>query len=234
MSTYLFYSAMDYMGDEVGDVFALLETDSETRQTFDTASKVLGEIDVFLWDEGKREWDYQGGIYESGPIALNHQILPLANDDKTRNLRLKLVMNKGLWRIDHVALTNISRKVEPVLLDPQGITNKGEVDPSALARICARDEYLVSMPGSAYTFEFRLPDDAMDYELFLYSEGYYLEWMRAEWLQAKDMLKLKQMVEHPHSYLRSETAAYKEYETTMERLFWNSRIDTKAYSYYEN
>jgi hypothetical protein len=89
------------------------------------------------------------------------------------------------------------------------------------------------MPGCEYRFSFTLPDENADYELFLYSKGYYLEWMRAHWIGDKDLMKLRQMVYKPHKYLLEEAKNYKRYETTMEQEFWNSRIDTKTFSYYE-
>ncbi len=233
MTTYLFYSAMGYMGDEVGDMFALLETSSETRKTFDTAAKLLGEIEVFMWDESREIWRRQGAIYESGPIASNLQILPLSTMPSNSRVRLKLTMNKGLWRIDHVALTNIRAKVKPIQIKPMMVANKGVEDDAALAQLLTADRHLISMPGSEYRITFRLPADAGDYELFLYSKGYYLEWMREKWIQEKNLRKLAQMVGSPRSYLRDEAAAYKVYEETMEQLFWNSRIDTKAFSYHE-
>ncbi|MBE0645880.1 MAG: hypothetical protein IH600_17500 [Bacteroidetes bacterium] len=233
MTTYLFYSAMGYMGDEVGDMFALLETRSETRKTFDTAARLLGEIEVFVWDENRDSWQRQGAIYESGPIASNLQILPLVTAPSNSRVRLKLVMNKGLWRIDHVALASIKAKVNPVRIQPTMVTSRGVVDDAALAALLAPDRHLISMPGSAYRITFPLPVGGRDYELFLYSKGYYLEWMREKWLQEKDLRKLAQMVASPRNYLREEAAAYKVYEETMEQLFWDSRIDTKALSYHE-
>ena len=35
-------------------------------------------------------------------------------------------------------------------------------------------------------------------------------------------------------YLKMEAANYKQYETGMEADFWNSKIDTENFSYYEN
>ena len=90
------------------------------------------------------------------------------------------------------------------------------------------------MPGSEYEFNFILPEQNEDYELFLYSEGYYLEWMRRNWIKDKNLLKLRQMVENPKKYLRSEAKKYKRYETTLEREFWNSKINTETFSYYED
>ncbi|MEI6750579.1 MAG: hypothetical protein WCM93_15590, partial [Bacteroidota bacterium] len=139
-----------------------------------------------------------------------------------------------LWRIDYLALTNIKEKIEPFEISPCSILNKGKVDNTALTAINNPDKYLISMPGSEYKFNFVLPDKNCDYELFLYSKGYYLEWMRKHWIKDQDLMKLKQMVYNPRGYLKEEAKDYKRYESTMEQDFWNSKIDTKTFSYYEN
>ncbi len=235
MTTYFTYSAMGYMGDEVGDIFASVERNSQMEEKLKNGiKKELGGIDVYVWNEQKRLWESQGGFFEIGPIAFNHQILPLTQKALGSDLKMKIVLNKGLWRIDYLALTNINKKVTPVKITPESVFNKGEKDDLALAQINTSGKYLISMPGSAYKFNFTLPAGNQDYELFLYAKGYYLEWMRAHWFKEKNLLKLRQMVENPKTYLRTEAEAYKQYETTMERDFWNSKIDTKTFSYYEN
>ena len=70
------------------------------------------------------------------------------------------------------------------------------------------------MPGDIYQFNFTLPDNSPDYELFLYSKGYYLEWMRENWIQDKDLFKLWQMFKRPEAYLKAQASDYKEYEKT--------------------
>ncbi|MFZ4704808.1 MAG: hypothetical protein ACOYMF_02250 [Bacteroidales bacterium] len=234
MTTYLFYSSMGYMGNNVGDVFSILETDKKMRNKFDATTKELGNIIVFLWNEQKNIWELQNELFETGPIAINRQILPLKSTSAISKIRLKLVMNKGLWRIDYLALTNIKEKIEPFEISPCSILNKGKVDNTALTAINNPDKYLISMPGSEYKFNFVLPDKNCDYELFLYSKGYYLEWMRKHWIKDQDLMKLKQMVYNPRGYLKEEAKDYKRYESTMEQDFWNSKIDTKTFSYYEN
>ncbi len=233
MPTYLFYSAMGYMGDEVSDMFAKLESDSSIRNKFDATSKELGEIEIYFLNEKNGKWEFQNGFYESGPIAINRQFIPLQNLSSNSKVKLKIVLNKGLWRIDYVALTNIKEKVKPIEISPNSIFNKGKLDTSALSAINNPDKYLISMPGSEYKFNFTLPNQNADYELFLYSKGYYLEWMREHWIKDKDLLKLKQMVDNPKKYLKVEAKNYKRYEATMEQEFWNSKIDTKTFSYYE-
>jgi len=232
MNTYLFYNAMGYMGDEVGDIFALMETNKKIRNSFDTTNKILGNIDVYSWNEINKKWVFENSVDESGPIAINKQIIPLKKAKNGSTIKLKLVMNKGLWRIDYLALTNIIEKVTPIEISPVSIFNKGKPDKSALKAIIDTGNYLISMPGSSYKFNFILPGQNDDYELFLYSKGYYMEWMRSNWFKDKNLIKLKLMVDKPEIYLKGEAKNYKQYETIMEQQFWNSKIDTKTFSYY--
>lgn len=233
MTTYLFYSAMGYMGDEVSDVFVMLETDEDMRDKFDATTKLLGGIDVYTWNEHNSSWEYQDSFYETGPIAINKQFIPLQNLQTDSEVKIKLVLNRGLWRIDYVALTNMESKVDPIELSPSSVLNNGKPDSRALNEITSPDKYLISMPGSAYKFNFIMPEANREYELFLYSKGYYLEWMRDNWLKEKDLLKLKQMVFNPERYLRGEAKEFKLYESTMEQQFWNSKIDAEILSNYE-
>lgn len=234
LTTYLFYSTMGYMGDQVGDIFADIERKKYKEETIWSVNRELGDIDVYVWDDKKSNWDFNGSWCETGPIAFNHQMLPLKNISSPKTVKVKLVMNKGLWRLDYLALTNIRKKVTPVELSPDQILNKGKIDPAALSSINDPGKYLISMPGSVYNFKFTLPEKNQDYELFLYSKGYYLEWMREHWIKDKDLLTLKQMINNPKKYLENEAKSYKRYETQMEQEFWNSKIDPQIFSYYEN
>lgn len=235
MTTYLIYSSLGYMGDQVADVYAMLETDEKTRgRSVASVLKELGDIDVYLWNSNLETWEFQGGFYETGPIAINRQILPLKTAAIGSEMKLKIILNKGYWRIDYLGLTDIEEKVLPLEITPYEILYRGVPDPDALAQIRSGDRHLISMPGDVYQFRFALPDGHDDYELFLRSKGYYLEWMRESWLRDKDLLKLRQMIRNPGKYLREEARSYKEYEKTMEEAFWNSRIDTEIFSYHEN
>lgn len=241
LSTYLFYSSIGFMGDQVGDIYTMMETKKQLRDKFDGTIKLLGGIEVFAWNERMTNWEFQGSFNETGPIAINRQMIPLKSmvSNGIENLsaipvKLKLILNKGLWRIDYVALTNIINTIIPQRLSPIRIMNKGIKDDAALASILDSSRYLISMPGSAYRFDFIMPQKNQDYALFLYSKGYYLEWMRTHWIKDKNLDKLKQMVLKPATFLKEETKTYKKYETMMEQEFWNSKIDTKIVSYYEH
>jgi hypothetical protein len=229
MTTYLFYSTMGYMGDRVGDSFAKLELDSNLRVKFDKAVKLLGGIDVYVWDNRQNKWVFQGEFWEAGPIAVNKQILPIKGiDTEQKDIKIKLELNKGLWRIDYVALTNIVKKVEPLVFNPVRIETNGSTDNKSLNNILDENKYLFSMPGDAYRFTFDL-EKSGDYELFLHSKGYYLEWMRTQWLTDKNFYKLRQTVDNPQRYYKTEAKRFKVYEKHMEHEFWNSKVNHKIF-----
>lgn len=233
MTTYLIYSAFGYMGDEMGGILARLEQDGPRKADLGGIRRELGDIEIYRWDHDGGRWQKQGGFYETGPIAVNHQFLPLDGPNDGREVRIKLVLNRGLWRIDYLALAEIVEQVQPIVLATETIEYIKTGDEPALSSAASPDRPVISMPGDVRNFRFRLPNPAEDYELFLYSRGYYLEWMRSSWVKEKDLGRLARMLMVPRLYLKEEAADYKRYETVMEREFWETRIDNRMFSYYE-
>ena len=78
------------------------------------------------------------------------------------------------------------------------------------------------MPGDVYEFDYTLPRGD-DYELFLDSRGFYLEWMREEWLREERPLSALRMFTEPAEMLKELAPAYKKLEPTAEAVFWRSR-----------
>lgn len=233
MTTYLIYRALQYMGDEISDVFAKIEGQPELRKQLNSGIHgELGEIEVWLWNSIKQQWELQGSVYETGPIAINKQLVPLGTTSNGKT-RIKLRLNKGLWRIDHLSLATGLQEVAPIEIQPSKVLYKGHEDAKAWQLLTSPDQQLLSMPGDEFRLIYDMPGP-YDYALFLKSKGYYIQWMRDNWLGMKDMRKLKTMITQPAKYLRNEASSYKAYESAMEDAFWSSRIDTKTTHYYEN
>jgi hypothetical protein len=226
LSTYLFYSTMGYMGNEVGTYFAKIETDKKTRDFVNGMYEKCGGIDIFVWNEKTDAWDYQDTFNEKGPIAFNDLIMPLKTEERTGSLKIKLHIGKGSWKLDYAAVVNMKEELKPIAISAERIMKKGKED--TVAKACLNDskEHLISMPGDVYKFSFALPSETTDYQLFLYTKGYYLEWMRDHWLKDKNLLSLKQMRDNPARFLKREAPHYKRYEREMNDLFWGSRINT--------
>ena len=82
---------------------------------------------------------------------------------------------------------------------------------------------LATLPGDAYTLLYRLPENFDRWELFLESRGYYLEWMRSQWLDEEDHGRAAEMLLDPRAALRRLAPAYKRQEAGMDSVFWRSR-----------
>ena len=100
-------------------------------------------------------------------------------------------------------------------------------DADALARLSGQGTRLVSLPGDAWTVTFPLPPGHGEAELFLESRGYYLEWMRAQWLPEEDPAAAVALLAHPREALRRLAPAYKKLEPEAERIFWSSRMGAR-------
>jgi hypothetical protein len=136
---------------------------------------------------------------------------------------IELSMARGAWRLDYAALAGMEAEVEPLRLEPARVLHEGREDAAALAFLLDPARALVTTRGEAYTLVYTLPADFERRELFLESRGYYLEWMREEWLAEEDPARAMRAFLDPARTLREVAPDFKRYEAKMEALFWSSR-----------
>ena len=134
-------------------------------------------------------------------------------------------MNKGLWRIDYLALATLSGEVHPVIIEPVQVETIIGSEPEPLDKLKNEDAYLVTYPGDVYLIRYDLP--FTNAELFLDSKGYYLEWIRDEWVREQSFRKLALMINRPSLFLKRVAGDFKKIEPVMEKTFWNSRYVRK-------
>ena len=164
-------------------------------------------------------------LYETGPIARNLQFVPLPGTHRSGPLRVRLRLAKGLWRLDYAALAAVRGRVQPLVLAPGLVTRDGRSDEESRRQLATDDRsYLTALPGEACRLHFRLPDPARDYELFVRSKGYYLEWIRQDWLREKNLPKLRGMLTNNPATWAELAREFKTAEPRMEAIFWNSKI----------
>jgi hypothetical protein len=219
LSTYLFYQALAWMGRGAGEWFADLERgDATTRRRAMSAHRLVDSIEVEVRADGG--WRACGAYGELGPIATDEQVvrLPRLGDGP---VEVRLTCVQGAWRLDQVGLVRLGAAVEPVRLAPVRAL-RGEVDDAeALSALRGGAVPLVTRPGDALTLVYRLPPG--EHELFLESRGYYLEWMRDEWLAEQDPGRLVELFLDPRGAMRRLAPEYKRQEGAMEASFWGSR-----------
>ncbi len=221
LTTYLFYQGLAYTGDHTGYFISCIENGN--RQMKNRVNKLwdkLGGIEVWMKTETGK-WEPVEVLDEMGPIAADVHLVKLPGH-LPANATFKLKMTRGLWRIDYLALGQLCGEASPVVLYPEAVWKENAPDPEALQLLNDTAGYLVTFPGDELLIDYSLPDDR-DYELFLHSKGYYLEWMRDEWLPEQHLGKARLMYAFPGMFLRKATKGFKKSEAEMENVFWGSR-----------
>lgn len=222
MTTYLIYQGLAYLGHEAGRWLAALRTgDSTADFAAGGVGRALGRIDVLVPD-GRDGWAQVGSVGETGPLAADTKVLPLPPGAAAAG-RVRLRLARGLWRIDYVALAALGDTIQPQRIHPHRVRREGRDDRAALDALRDGTTGLTTLPGDSYELIYRLPADFDRYELFLESRGYYLEWMRREWMAEENLGQALRMLVDPGGTLRALAPAFKRVEPDLERLFWSSR-----------
>jgi hypothetical protein len=230
LTTFLFYQTLSYMGTKAGDWLAELERNSSRYKTLlENPRTTLGTIDVLIKNKNG-EWEKVSEVGETGPIATDIKIVPLKNlntnnnfdfDNSQVNIRLK--MSKGLWRIDYVALAELGKRVDPIIIKPSSSFPEKVNSCSVVGLLNNPDSLLITYPGDEYFLNYKLPSNFTEYELFMESQGYYLEWMRNEWLGEENSAKVYQMLFDPKQFYKDLAPQFKKVEAEMEETFWSSK-----------
>jgi hypothetical protein len=220
LTTYLFYQGLAWMGDRAGEWLAALDRTPALRGTASSLAGVLGKVEVQVpRDDG---WTAVGAVGETGPLATDVKVVPLPPQAVAGPVRVRLRLTRGLWRLDHVALARLGARVTPTRLRPARATATRHEPEELSAWIADSTRALVTLPGDDVTLEFAVPD-APRTELFLEARGYYLEWMRQEWLAEAAPLKAARLYLDPQGALRELAPTFSRLEPGLERTFWSSR-----------
>jgi len=224
MSTFLFYQGLAYMGRSAGEWIAALERrDTAIEEASTGIGRTLGGIEVLLQDHTGR-WVSVGKVNETGPLATDVHLVKLSPIKRERvNIRLRLT--KGHWRLDAVKLVKLGKQLNPIRLSPVAVNQNGVRVDQAQQLLTDPNTVLTTLPGDIYTLVYQLPQDFDSYELFLESRGYYLEWIREEWLTDENPALAAMMLFNPERALRVLAPEFKKIEADMEEIFWNSRYE---------
>jgi hypothetical protein len=219
LSTYLLYQTLAYMGRDAG--YWLSRIGRSSHRGGQTGMRaIMGGIEVLVQDS-RGNWTVVDQITEHGPLATDFHVVPLGRVGEPLHVRLR--MTKGNWRIDYVALAALSGPVQAVRLQPAEVLRDGVADDQARALLCDASEAITTLPGDTYTLRYRMPAGSADHELFLESRGYYLEWIREEWIKEENPFLLAEVLADPKAALMRLTSPFKTVEAGMEECFWRSR-----------
>ena len=215
MSTFLFYGTLEMMGGDYGRRMAIMNhSDAQKHWLLEGGiMQHLGPIEI-----KNARGATLGAFEETGPIAMNTQLLPLDAVDGA----LTLELTQGLWRIDALEIVEITEEVQPTQHRVTRVVRDQIDRPEEVSQLRDTEEHLVSMPGDSRALHFE-PISAPSH-VFLASKGFYLEWTRTEWNDPGRPKELRSMLLRPRQYLRDQAPIYKAYEAEMEAKFWDARI----------
>ena len=225
MTTFLFYQTLAFMGTKYGDWFSAIER-GKNKNFISNADNLFGGIDAYYKNDNGN-WIYLEKFFENGPIASDLHLAKIPELINKRKIEIKLIMTKGYWRIDYAAIGNLTNKIIPVVIKPTDILKNGKSDSNARACLIDSIAPLVTLPGDRYQLIYNLPENYKNCELFLDSRGYYIEWMRREWIAEENPMKINDLIFNPGKYFRDLSPVYKNIESTMENTFWSSRYVKK-------
>lgn len=223
VTSYLFYQGLDDLGPAAGAWMASVERGAPGALSQATGiGDALGGIEVLVPDP-ELGWRGVGEVREVGPLAADVRVIPLPAPRTHGALRVQLRLARGAWRLDQVGLVSLGAPVTPVRLVPESVLRDGIENADARARLADTTRTLVTLPGDRYTIRYRLPDHPGEWELFLESRGYYLEWIRESWLASTNLERATLLGLRPREALRALAPEYARREAEFEREFWGTR-----------
>jgi len=223
MTTYILYQQLAWLGSRASGALARLgASQPATSPGRPTIGTTLGRIEVLV-PGVDGSWEVAGASGETGPLASDTKMIPIPRPPEGTPVRIRLRLTQGLWRIDQAGLVALGPPVIPTRLLPATVRQDGRPDATALALLTDTVRTLVTMPGDRYEISYRLPAAPEGLELFLEVRGYYLEWMRREWMAEENPLRAAGLMLDPAGALRALAADYKRAEPGMEAMFWRSR-----------
>ena len=222
LTTFIYYQGLAYMGHSRGYWNAKLYRGSKTiRKRILKLFELLGGIEVQIQNE-KGKWEKAGELDEMGPIASDVQLIKLP-DIKKDQLNVRLRLTQGLWRLNYIALEKLDQQIEPCIIQPYAVNDESGIDEEAKNKLLDPVKSLVTLPGDTYTLKYQVPESDLNYEFFIETKGYYLEWMRDEWVAEEDHKKVIMMFARPSTFFKTHATQFKALEPKMEETFWRSK-----------
>jgi len=228
LTTYLFYQSLAYLGKSAGYFAAKIENgDKALQNKVNKVWEVLGGIEIFI-RESDGKWKKVDQIGEMGPLATDVHLVKLPFTG-TRKIDIKLRLTKGLWRIDYLALGKIEQKIDAIIIEPSFVVSENCANSNEKAKALLKnpDDPLVTLPGDTYDLVYSMPDISSDYEIYLHSKGYYIEWMRETWLAEENHKRAALLFGFPKLFMKMAANDFKNVEPSMEESFWNSKYVKK-------
>ena len=191
LSTILFYDiVLASQGIEALEWTERMNTDPVYAALLDRVYKSYSGVRVQVLVDGT--WKERASIGDIGPIAWKDLAVEVPVDGGgDEKLRLRLAFFPDNIMVDYVGWEAGDQTDAPMLVK--------EVGPATIRDAQGRDraqvgglirevdgEYLVTEPGEVFDLSYEIPQtDGQETAVFIASQGYYIEWLRGDWLKPR-------------------------------------------------
>ncbi len=193
LGNFLDQRQLAYRGKDLGKYFAnRLRNGVKDEKEADFVAS-LAQLQLSYWKDGTWQNFEQLQPVENSSSQVLLVPLPDHKDQKSP-FRIKIEMAKGFWQLADLNIRAIHQKVTPKAYQPQKMQIIDGGMHSKLTAVYSIDtQYLVSLPGNEFRFEFQFPPLPTDqtYAFFLMREGYELPWVRQNWIKDQDLATLE-------------------------------------------
>ena len=175
------FAALDWMGHDLIHLGNRAELGLWYR-------KHMG-MTISIWRDGK--FQDVGRIGDQGPIAWAERAFVL-DAPRGESVKVRLTFVADNWRIDQVALAIDAERGKARTIPVATATSLNEDRPDIPEYLAQSDEtYLITRPGESVQLGFDVGESTQSRTFFLASGGYYMEWMRSEWLAEEHRRKFE-------------------------------------------
>ncbi len=217
LPTFLFYQILAYMGNNAGYFISRIGNENNSNGKYEKLKEIVRKIKGIEIYIDNNKIDYMDS---EGPLAIDYSLAMLGKLNKD-TIKIKLRFTKGAVRLDYVALAEIKGIAEPITIEPFLVLNNNQEDKEALTSLLDKNKVLTTLPGDEYILKYKIPSG--NFEFFLHTRGYYLEWIRKEWIKEENLLALWEFITFPEITLKKLAPKYKKIEPQMEEVFWRSK-----------
>ena len=228
LTTILFY---DLVMESQG-VFALewmnrMQTDYLYACLFSEIYQKYAGLRIYVLEDG--QWSYKTRVGDVGPIAWKDMAIrvPIKNAGESVKIKLEffpdnLMIDKLNWSSEIIPEDSL-QVISCPLLSIQNSDGTLLTDLDLL--LSDQDEdFLITYPGQSYHFTYQIKSAAgLQSSVFLSSQGYYIEWLRGNWITGSgndynfDMYDINGTISH----LKASWLANR---TLLENEFFRNRI----------
>ena len=179
-------------------------------------------------------WSDIAKIDDVGPLTWKTIAIPIDYEKLGTNflntVEFRISFFSDNFMIDRIALgyagKSLPEVLESHLLKPKKVINEnGEPCPEIIHVLEKTDDsYLITQPSDSYTLEYSIPPgNGQDVSVFIYSNGYYHEWIRAAWLKGHSNSYRFSLLDG-ESVINALKSSWKRNRFPLEKEFFNQRI----------